>query len=106
MAFAEGLTGWSMDPPSPPQAFCSMLVITVVMVMDGISIGSSDFQHLPRTSLIATIGTWGVLSFAAAQEWCVNSRTLAPQKLTGLISPCTNPVVDFKGPYSNRPFKP
>lgn len=52
-----------------PQAFFSMLVITLVMVMDGVSIGSSDFQHLPRTSLVATVGTWSLLTFAAMQGW-------------------------------------
>ena len=35
----------------------------------------------------------------------VNSRAHVPQKLTGLTYLYANPV-DFKWPYSNRPFKP
>lgn len=54
-----------------------MLVVTLVMVMDGVSIGSSDFQHLPRTSLVATLGTWSLLTFAAMQGWCVFPSRLA-----------------------------
>ena len=37
-----------------PLASASVFVVALVMVCDGISIGSGDFQHLPRTNLVAT----------------------------------------------------
>mmetsp|Transcript_10055 Transcript_10055/g.18936 ORF Transcript_10055/g.18936 Transcript_10055/m.18936 type:complete len:557 (-) Transcript_10055:245-1915(-) len=52
-----------------PQAFISILTLSAVMVMDGVSIGSGDFAHLPRTSLVATIGTWSLLTAASRLEW-------------------------------------
>jgi hypothetical protein len=70
------------------QAFVSMLVITLVMVMDGVSIGSSDFQHLPRTSLVATVSTWSLLTFAAMQGWCVFPARLAS---TSTLIPLAGP---------------
>lgn len=45
-----------------PQAFCSLVLLAIVMVMDGISIGSGDFGHLPRTSLVASFGCWAALT--------------------------------------------
>lgn len=39
------------------QAMCSTLVCSVVMMFDGISIGSGDFQHLPQTNLLGWLVT-------------------------------------------------
>lgn len=40
-----------------PQAMCSTLLCSVVMMFDGISIGSGDFKHLPQTNLLGWIMT-------------------------------------------------
>lgn len=39
------------------QAMCSTLICSVVMMFDGISIGSGDFQHLPQTNLLGWLVT-------------------------------------------------
>ena len=39
------------------QAMCSTLLCSVVMMFDGISIGSGDFQHLPQTNLLGWLMT-------------------------------------------------
>lgn len=39
------------------QAMCSTLLCSVVMMFDGISIGSGDFKHLPQTNLLGWIVT-------------------------------------------------
>lgn len=43
------------------QAMCSTLLCSVVMMFDGISIGSNDFRHLPQTNLFGWIVTVVVL---------------------------------------------
>ncbi len=39
------------------QAMCSTVICSVVMMFDGISIGSGDFKHLPRTNLLGWLVT-------------------------------------------------
>lgn len=39
------------------QAMCSTLLCSVVMMFDGISIGSGDFRHLPQTNLLGWVVT-------------------------------------------------
>ena len=43
--------------PLVMQAMCSTLLCSVVMMFDGISIGSGDFKHLPQTNLLGWIVT-------------------------------------------------
>ncbi len=40
-----------------PQAMCSTLICSIVMMFDGISIGSGDFRHLPQTNLLGWLVT-------------------------------------------------
>ena len=40
-----------------PQATCCTLLCSVVMMFDGISIGSNDFNHLPQTNLLGWVVT-------------------------------------------------
>jgi len=46
-------------------AFISISVVSCLMVFDGVSIGSGDFSHLPRTSLVSTVCTWAMLNAAS-----------------------------------------
>ena len=39
------------------QAICCTLICSVVMMFDGISIGSGDFRHLPQTNLLGWLVT-------------------------------------------------
>ncbi|KAL0055499.1 hypothetical protein WJX82_001214 [Trebouxia sp. C0006] len=39
------------------QAMCSTLICSIVMMFDGISIGSGDFRHLPQTNLLGWLVT-------------------------------------------------
>lgn len=39
------------------QAMCSTLLCSTVMMLDGISIGSGDFRHLPQTNFLGWIVT-------------------------------------------------
>ena len=52
-----------------PIASTTVLVVAVVMVCDGISIGSNDFKHLPRTNLVATMVAAAIL-FGTSTTGC------------------------------------
>lgn len=58
------------------QVFAAEMLCALVMVCDGVSIGSGDFGHLPRVNLIATLVTAGALYAMQAVDaslsgiWC------------------------------------
>jgi len=59
----------SLVASAAPIASTTVLVVAVVMVCDGISIGSNDFKHLPRTNLVATMVAAAIL-FGTSTTGC------------------------------------
>lgn len=51
-----------------PYCVLSIALCTITVMFDGISIGSGDYAHLPRTNLLATCAALAVLFIAGELE--------------------------------------